>query len=253
MEYPRGFVFVVALLAVSGVGQSEPLGDQRDKIEATCSVQGKAQPKPTVKRWLKNGDFLIVKNVPTQDLAGDGIDEFTVWSFDFRDHPKIEKMLSDDYKISRAYLELVLTPMAHSADTDAVFIQTSVCNWSGRKFHILPSREDLTPGEQMEINYDLIEHGYYTSAELKYFLRISGKGTDKYRFSFERFLDTDAGDLPMILHDDSIISEATLTLEFNQLREDEGIEVFPPPGEDPCEPIPPDQYPGGCTSGSYGD
>lgn len=220
-------MFVIAILTLTVSCSASPPPPIETVI--TASVEGSAEPTPAKENWLDNGDFLIVKNLPSQAYAGDGIDEFTLWTFDFKNHENIDALLSGEYFISKALLSLTLTPKAKTAWTDAVYIQGSVCNWTAVKFFRPPKLHGKPIHQSTTISHDLIELGMYEPHELLYFLRIEGKGKDPDRFHFWLFSDTQKGDLPMLLRDDSIISAASLTLTFTPRRDSDEGQTFPPP------------------------
>lgn len=195
-------------------------------IVMVSSVFGSPTPPQVDIQVIPNGDFEIIRNTsrdPRVKTVGNGIDEFTLWTFDFSKHPHIEAALKytegkPDYLLIEARLTLVVKPMATSAQTDVVYIQGSACNHTTQKLFNPPGYAELKPRTIQVIDYDLIKAGHYRPIELHNYLKLehpTENTAQKQRgYAFTVYDKTLPGQLPMLLHDDTIISQATLMLRF---------------------------------------
>lgn len=215
-------LFILVLARCPGIWADQP--DPPDVIEMASSVFGLPRLGEPGNGTLMNGNFEVIKNDMDNDTPyGDGIDEVTLWVFDFSKHEDIEHVLNLEannvptYRITRASLTLVVSPMAETARTDAVYIQGSACNWVAVRFFTPPGLEDAALRRPTIIEYDLIDDGFFWADALHWYFRLSGKKTvEKDGFHFGTYYDTVPGQLPMIFRDDSIISYASLILLFEK-------------------------------------
>jgi hypothetical protein len=137
---------------------------------------------------LQNGDFLIGKNLQAP-TTGDGIDETTQWTFDFSGDP--------NYPIAgplvSAKLTLTVRPGNGGVITDLVGIMDpTFTNFIGPGPFNTPIIQNLPVGVTSTVVIELLNH--YSSADILIPLAANG------------------GKLPMMHHDDVLMSFAKLEL-----------------------------------------
>ena len=219
----------VLILLVLFCAFQECQGEESDSPEIivmVSSVFGSPDPGQEKQQTIPNGEFEIIRNTfkdERVEIVGNGLDEFTLWTFDFTDHPQVEEALScvkrkPKFIITEARLTLVVKPMAYSAKTDAVYIQGSACNHTTQKHFNPPGYSELEPHRIQVVDYDLIQSGHYWPNELHHYLRLThpveNTAQKSKGYAFCAFDKSEPGQLPMLIRDDSIISQATLTLRF---------------------------------------
>lgn len=136
---------------------------------------------------IVNGNFTVTSNVPTNIRTGDGIDERTEWNFDFKTNLNWGYYSSDSV-ITSCKLTLTLSPKRSDLRTDIIKINY------GPLSTLDPSLIRAVPvGETRTIEMEMLTMGY-TSDEI---LSV---------------LNNNNGVIPMLYHDDSIISYAELEI-----------------------------------------
>jgi hypothetical protein len=135
---------------------------------------------------ITNGDFLISGN-KTATLVGNGVDEYTSWTFDFTDDINYGSFDASEI-LTSAWLELTLTPKNGLITTDAVKIVGLP--------YITTTIQSLSVGATTTISFELLD--YYTSAQI-----------------LSEFSSSVLGEIGMLYQDDSIVSSASLSLTNN--------------------------------------
>lgn len=171
------FVLFIGLLIFSLAGKASAI-----TISATATgnpVPGRATYPDTV----MNGDFLIT-GAATARTVGDGVDEFTTWSFDFTDDSSFSEFLMYD-TLSSAFLTLTLRPMDRLITTDSLSIE----GLTG----ITEPIQSLPVGVTTTVLVELLDS--YSSDSI-----------------LDILLTDEVGYIPMYYQDDSILSYAKLEL-----------------------------------------
>lgn len=174
-------------------------------LTITDSVSGSAAPTqvpfPPAPGQVVNGDFLIEPNpgctgpATNCGMTGDGINDQTTWTFDFRSDPDYSDFMSQG-TLTSASLSLTLTVREAQINTDVLRIR-GLSN-------ITAQIQQLTIGQTATITFDLLD--FYTSNEIFDNLDstlIAGS------------LPKNAGELLMLYQDDAVVSNAALSLSNN--------------------------------------
>ncbi|MFT5726116.1 MAG: hypothetical protein ACI8PB_000234 [Desulforhopalus sp.] len=143
---------------------------------------------------LLNNDFTITGSVGTS--VGDGINEYTTWTFDFTS----DTNYYDDFAsetLTSAWLELYLTPTDPYISTDSV----SITGLTG----ITAGIQSLPVGSLGYINIDLMN--FYSPGNIMGSLSA-------------------LGGIGMLYEDDAILSQATLTLTAAPVPEPATLLLF---------------------------
>ena len=162
-------------------------------ITITATATGNTNP-PTAQcsENVTNGDFLIGARPGTMPcVTGNGIDELTTWTFDFRADPDVAAFPAQ-LPLTSARLTLVLTPKSQVVSTDTVAI-------SGLRAIITDQIRTLPVGVTSTIELNLLE--FYNSDAITDVLGLLagipvGVG----------------GQIPMRYIDDAVVSFARLEL-----------------------------------------
>ena len=154
-------------------------------IMITATASGDSQPNTAeYPNAVQNGDFEIIANSEVVPLVGDGIDEYTIWNFDFSGATD-DGALSLGDTLAVANLTLTLTPKDSLITTDSIGIDGLL--------HMFDPVQSLPVGVTSTITIDLLS--YYDSAEI-----------------LGSLFGGDIGMIPMKYQDDSILSFAQLDL-----------------------------------------
>ena len=164
--------------------QGNPYGPPSISAEANGSATPEMLPDATEEDFIENGDFKIFLAGGNNKTLGDGIDEVTVWDFDFTADSRFESF-PDSEPLSSARLTLTLTPKSLLFDSDVLRI-SGLADITPPVYAELPVRETST------IDVELLE--FYTSEEI---LGV---------------LNEDGGKITMASYDDAIVSSAKLVL-----------------------------------------
>lgn len=156
----------------------------------TATVQGDTNPPTINGQSLQNGDFLITPNNNT--FLGNGIDEFTNWSFDFNNDLNLQKFLDgiSQGPLTSAQLTLTLSPKSlFSTDSTGIPSVKGIAN--------LPNIPGIpNVGGTGTVVLDLLNDYEFTSEQI-----------------LGAFNSGDANSIPWTYQDDAIISFAQLKLE----------------------------------------
>jgi hypothetical protein len=171
--------------------QGNPYGPPGISAAVSGSTTPDQLPGATTEDSITNGDFTIS---PLQEntTLGDGIDEITVWDFDFTADPGFDSF-STSSPLQSARLTLTLTPKSASFDTDWIRI-------TGLAFINPDIYPDLAKDETATIELDLLdcfdlpEPVCYSSEDI-----------------LEALQEGD-GQITMVSQDDAIVSAAELVL-----------------------------------------
>lgn len=154
-------------------------------IMITATASGDSQPNTAeYPNAVQNGDFQIIANSETVPLVGDGIDEYTLWNFDFSGDPDYGAFSLYD-TLAAANLTLTLTPKDSLITTDSIGIDGLL--------HIFDPIQSLPVGVTSTITIDLLF--YYDSDEI-----------------LGSLIGGDIGMIPMKYQDDAVLSFAQLDL-----------------------------------------
>jgi len=155
-------------------------------LTITATTNGSlTPPTATFPSSVTNGDFVIAGNA-IATFVGDGVDETTSWKFNFAGDPNFPSF-STALPLISALLTLTLTPKNPLITTDFVRIE-------GLPNIITPAIQGLPVGVTSTINLQLLGLSGYTSNDI---LGVFA---------------ANAGQVPMIYGDDSIVSSAKLEL-----------------------------------------
>ena len=153
---------------------------------------------------IVNGDFTILDAPGFTDIAGDGIDERTTWSFDFSDRPHLN-LFSTSAQLSSALLTLTISPRDPFISTDTTgidvnaLVQTQPVPITLEPVNVpnLPNLPEV--GQTGTITFDLLDFGFSQTALLE-------------------ALNASAS-IPWFYQDDAIISGARLDLTIETVPE----------------------------------
>lgn len=185
----RGRTLTIAALAASVLVALPGAGSASAQTITDTAVGSDTPPQAPGNQPVQNGDFLVNRNIAAP-TTGDGIDEHTTWLFDFTPDP--------DYPIPgpllSAKLTLTLRPGNDGIITDFVGIMTdsSFSAYLGSGPVNTPLIQNLPLGVKSTVVLELLN--YYNSADI--LAALAGNG----------------GRLPMLYHDDVILSFAKLEL-----------------------------------------
>jgi PEP-CTERM motif len=155
-----------AILAAGGIAASLPA------VAGSISAEvhsADANPTPVVGAPLQNGDFYIANN-PGAPLIGDGVDEWTYWSFDFTNDPGYANFITGGtltsavltMDLNTAYFIGGVAPI-----TDRIAIGTQTDGLPGQ--WNVPSFMTRTPGDFYQtgtIAVDLVSQAGFNGSDL---------------------------------------------------------------------------------------
>lgn len=169
-------------------------------ISATASGSNTPPQLPVIDSpvTIINGDFTITDSPGFTEIAGDGIDEITIWSFDFSSNSNLD-LFSPSTELSSALLTLTLTPSDSFITTDTTGIHDGEVVLESVA---VPSLPDIPPvGQTDTITFDLLDFGFSQTTILN-------------------VLNADASKtIPWRYQDDAIISFAQLDLTVETVPE----------------------------------
>jgi len=208
------FTVVVLMLAL-GLGAADAPPPE-EAITVRAVARGESEPpvmdpepgsgrKPSV----RNGDFIITSNAPDQRV-GDGVDEYIIWTMDFRKDPNYPFFINSKAPITNAIITLEIRRMATHDEHQAVYIQETACGFTRLHRFTPPCYCTYPKGEWVTITYDLM--GRYRPQELLDAFNRLDKGTYPEGNIFALLSDTMKGDIPMIFRDDAFIRKVTMEL-----------------------------------------
>jgi hypothetical protein len=185
MTYRKSSRFAPISLIVA-LGMALFLIPSAEAAAITATSLGSVSPQLVAyPGFVVNGDFLIFGSAEAP-VAGDGIDDYTVWHFQFHTDPGYSTF---DFSVplSSAWMTVTLTAKDPAVSNDQFWIE---------EMHDHPIQtaelESLPPGVTATLQFQLLD--FYTSGE------VIGS------------LLANNGELPMRYHDDALISYASLTL-----------------------------------------
>lgn len=161
---------------------------------------------------LQNGDFFIAPNPSPYATTGDGVDEFTYWSFNFTTDPGYSNFIAGG-TVSSAVLTLTLTSAffinGAAPITDRVIISSDTQFLNGSQWNV-PSFMNGTFGvpQTGTVSVDLVANGNYTGD------------------SVFAWLTSNNGMFPINYGDDALVTAATLQLNQAAVPEPETYALF---------------------------
>jgi len=163
-------------------------------VTITATATGSLCPPIVDPDGVQNGDFSITSNPGSIQPAGDGINEFTRWTFNFTGHPDFKTFLETEEALTSARLTLVLEPRNVRFDTDSVTIDVE------EPYRRIIDFPKLPVGRANIMQLDLVrdEKGFYTPKEIRDIL--------------SRDFDEGSGRIPMAYEEDAFICFAQLEL-----------------------------------------
>jgi hypothetical protein len=175
--------------------QTNPYGAAGISAAVSGSTTPDQLPNATAEDSITNGDFTIFAGQENTTI-GDGIDEITVWDFDFTEDPGFDSFPTSN-PLQSALLTLTLTPKSSSASFGTDWIRISgLANINPDIY------ADLAIDETATIELDLLDC-------------FDLPGPEPVCYSSEDILGAlqeGDGQITMASQDDAIVSAAELTL-----------------------------------------
>ena len=168
-------------------------------VPITATATGSLTPPRVFSSSLINGDFTIRGNGlnPPAQLLGDGVNDTTLWSFDFTSDPNLP-LFPMNGTLKEALLTLELSPRSGLLPTDSTGISYVVRQV---KIPNIPGIPGI--GQTGRVTIDLLEFGFTTEEILG-----TLNGSEPNRVGFPNTPNT----IPWFYQDDSIVSYAELKL-----------------------------------------
>ncbi len=174
-------------------------GPTAQAVTVAASASGSVSPQAiSFPGTVLNGNFLIEPNpgctgpATNCGLTGDGVNDQTTWTFDFRTDPQFNAFLLAG-PLSAATLDITLTVKEAQITTDVLRIRGLV--------DITAQIQDLSVGQTATVRFDLLAV-YGSDAILSNLSATLIGGT----------LPKSSGELLMLYQDDAIVSAASLSL-----------------------------------------
>ena len=167
-------------------------------VSITATATDSDEFQPGFSTSLIDGDFTIQGNGlnPPAQFLGDGVDDTTLWSFDFTNDPNLPLFPTNGI-LKEALLTLELSPRSGLLPTDS----TGIFGVKSIKIPEIPGIPMV--GQTGTVTIDLLDFGF-TSEQILTTLKGSGPVT--------RGAPNNPNSIPWFYSDDSIVSYAELKL-----------------------------------------